>query len=99
MVSEAVGFDKMITTKQKIMGLGHRVYKSKILAQPFYQHGGRPFQSKGSTPLYDIAHALEVEAAPTRRKGYLSNVDFYSGLVYEKLGIEVDIRRYSQLPV
>ena len=92
--ADAIPFlDKMITTKQKIMGLGHRVYKVKDPRATVLQGMASDlFTQKGSTPLYDIAHALEVEAA--RRlgsKGIYPNVDFYSGLVYEKLGIEVDL--------
>ena len=50
------------------------------------------FTEKGSTPLYDVAHALETAAAERLgSKGIYPNVDFYSGLVYEKLGIEVDL--------
>ena len=75
------------------MGLGHRVYKVKDPRATVLQGMAADlFTQKGSTPLYDIAHALEVEAA--RRlgsKGIYPNVDFYSGLVYEKLGIEVDL--------
>lgn len=83
----------MIDRKEKIMGLGHRVYKVKDPRADILQTMAADlFQSHGSTPLYDIAHALEQEAA--RRlgsKGIYPNVDFYSGLVYEKLGIEVDL--------
>ncbi len=85
--------ENMISTKQKIMGLGHRVYRVKDpRAEVLQGMAADLFNSHGSTPLYDIAHALEVEAA--RRlgaKGIYPNVDFYSGLVYEKLGIEVDL--------
>ena len=50
------------------------------------------FDSHGATPMYEIAHRLEVEAAQRLgSKGIYPNVDFYSGLVYEKLGIEVDL--------
>jgi citrate synthase len=89
--SEFLG--NMIATKQKIMGLGHRVYKVKDPRATVLQTMAADlFSSHGSTPLYDIAHALEQDAA--RRlgsKGIYPNVDFYSGLVYEKLGIEVDL--------
>jgi len=50
------------------------------------------FARYGSTPLYDIAVKLEEEMA--RRvgdKGVYPNVDFYSGLVYQKLGIPSDL--------
>jgi citrate synthase len=93
--SDAVAtfLETMISTKQKIMGLGHRVYRVKDPRATVLQSMAADlFSSHGSTPLYDIAHTLEMEAA--RRlgaKGIYPNVDFYSGLVYEKLGIEVDL--------
>ena len=50
------------------------------------------FEDKGSTPLYDIAYALEQEArVKLGGKGIYPNVDFYSGLVYDKLGFATDL--------
>jgi len=84
---------EMIATKQKIMGLGHRVYRVKDpRANVLQTMAADLFSSHGSTPLYEIAHGLEVEAAKRLgAKGIYPNVDFYSGIVYEKLGIEVDL--------
>ena len=83
----------MIAAKEKIMGLGHRVYKVKDPRATVLQSMAADlFTEKGSTPLYDVAHALETAAAERLgSKGIYPNVDFYSGLVYEKLGIEVDL--------
>ena len=83
----------MIDTKQKIMGLGHRVYKVKDPRASVLQGMAHDlFASHGATPLYDIAHKIEAVAAERLgSKGIYPNVDFYSGLVYEKLGIEVDL--------
>jgi citrate synthase len=85
--------DDAISQKKKIMGLGHRVYKVKDPRSTVLQAmAGDLFSSQGSTPLYDIAHKLETLAAERLgSKGIYPNVDFYSGLVYEKLGIEVDL--------
>ncbi|MEE2786282.1 MAG: citrate synthase [Myxococcota bacterium] len=85
--------EKMISTKQKIMGLGHRVYRVKDPRATVLQGMAADlFDSHGATPMYEIAHRLEVEAAKRLgAKGIYPNVDFYSGLVYEKLGIEVDL--------
>ncbi len=90
-VGEVLG--GMIARKEKIMGLGHRVYKVKDPRATILQKMAADlFQSHGSTPLYDIARTLEEEAAKRLgAKGIYPNVDFYSGLVYEKLGIEVDL--------
>ena len=82
-----------IDTKQKIMGLGHRVYKVKDpRAHVLQAMAADMFASHGSTPLYDIAHKIEqIATERLGSKGIYPNVDFYSGLVYEKLGIEVDL--------
>ena len=92
-VDDVRGFlENMIATKTKIMGLGHRVYKVKDPRATVLQSMAADlFTSHGSTPLYDIAHRLEKEAVELLgAKGIYPNVDFYSGLVYEKLGISVD---------
>lgn len=85
--------DHMIETKQKIMGLGHRVYKVKDPRAGILQRmAAHLFSTEGSTPLYDIAHAIEKHAAVRLGpKGIWPNVDFYSGLVYQKLGLTVDL--------
>lgn len=92
---ETVGakLDEMIARKDKIMGLGHRVYRVKDPRADILQRMAADlFAKQGSTPIYDIAHKLEQEAAERLgKKGIYPNVDFYSGLVYEKLGIEVDL--------
>lgn len=90
-VGEVLG--GMIDRKEKIMGLGHRVYKVKDPRATILQKMAADlFESHGSTPLYDIARTLEEEAAKRLgAKGIYPNVDFYSGLVYEKLDIEVDL--------
>jgi citrate synthase len=78
--------------KEKIMGVGHRVYKVKdpraFALQGLAQH---LFKVKGEHPLYKVAQ--EVEQAINDHvgaKGIASNVDFYSGVVYDKLGIPID---------
>ncbi|WP_447972237.1 citrate synthase [Nitrospira sp. Kam-Ns4a] len=78
--------------KQKIMGLGHRVYKVKDPRATILQGlCERLFKECGSSPLYEVA--LEVERVADEllsAKRVYPNVDFYSGIVYDKMGIEVD---------
>ena len=85
--------DKCIETKSKIMGFGHRVYKVKDPRATILQQLVEDlFESKGHDRYYDIA--LEVEKVVEARlgnKGIYPNVDFYSGLVYRKLGIPQDL--------
>ncbi len=82
-----------LQNKKKLMGFGHRVYKVKDPRATVLQElCRRLFKECGSSPLYDIA--LEVEAAAgtmLNGKGIYSNVDFYSGIVYDKMGIDIDL--------
>ncbi len=85
--------DRAIAEKQKIMGFGHREYKVKDPRAVILQKLAEElFDAFGHDPLYDLARKLE-EAAATRLgpKGIYPNVDFYSGLVYRKLGIPQDL--------
>jgi citrate synthase len=86
-------FTQAQAEKRKIMGLGHRVYKVKDPRANVLQGMARDlFNTEGSTPLYDMAVRLEqVAKERIGDKGIAPNVDFYSGLVYQKLGMEVDL--------
>ncbi len=79
--------------KFKVMGLGHRVYRIKdgraTVVQELAEH---IFAENGRPKLYETALELEkVCAAVYGPKGIYPNVDFYSGVVYETLGIPTDI--------
>lgn len=82
-----------MASKAKVMGFGHRVYKVKDPRAHILQAlVKRVFEALGSTPTYDTALALESEME--RRvgaKGIYPNVDFFSGILYAKLGIPTDL--------
>jgi citrate synthase len=85
--------EKLIESKAKIMGFGHRVYKVKdpraIILQNLVE---QLFEKTGHDEYYDIAVELErVVEEKLGYKGIYANVDFYSGLVYRKLGIPTDL--------
>ena len=85
--------DHAIAAKRKIMGFGHREYRVKdpraVILQSFVEE---MFDQFGHDNLYDVARALEKEAeSRLGPKGIYPNVDFYSGLVYRKLGIPRDL--------
>ena len=82
-----------LAAKAKIMGFGHRVYKVKDPRADILQGLARQlFAELGSTPIYDVATSLETSMAElVGPKGIYPNVDFYSGIVYEKLGIPTDL--------
>jgi citrate synthase len=79
----------------RLMGFGHRVYKSydpraKIIKQTAYD----VFEVTGKNPLLDIA--LELEKIALEDEYFISrklypNVDFYSGLIYQAMGFDVEM--------
>ncbi len=90
-VDEVIG--AKIANKQKIMGLGHRVYKTKDPRATILQGlAMRLFDHLGTDRRYEIARKVEDLAAERLGpKGIYPNVDFYSGIVYAKMGIEPDL--------
>jgi citrate synthase len=82
-----------IANKKKIMGFGHRVYKVKDPRATVLQHlAERVFTDTGKPAKYDMAVEMEkVMAEKLGSKGIYPNVDFYSGIVYEALGIPSDL--------
>jgi len=79
--------------KEKLMGFGHRVYKVKdpraIILQELAE---QLFAKFGADKYYDIAQEMErVVEEKLGHKGIYPNVDFYSGLVYRKMGIPTDL--------
>jgi citrate synthase len=79
--------------KERLMGFGHRVYKNyDPRARIIRKHLDAVFEVRGKSPLLEVATELEKRALDdeyfTSRKLY-PNVDFYSGLIYEALGLPV----------
>jgi citrate synthase len=79
----------------RLMGFGHRVYKNydpraKVIKRLAYE----VFDSVGKNPLIDIALELERIALEDeyfiKRKLY-PNVDFYSGIIYQAMGLPMDM--------
>jgi len=78
---------------ERLMGFGHRVYKNyDPRARIIRKYLDDVFAVRGKSPLLDVATELEKRALDddyfTSRKLY-PNVDFYSGLIYEALGLPV----------
>ncbi|MDH6098890.1 citrate synthase [Anabaenopsis sp. FSS-46] len=85
--------DDLLQRKAKIMGFGHRVYKVKDPRATVLQNLAEQLFAKfGHDKYYDIAQEMEqVVAEKLGGKGVYPNVDFYSGLVYRKMGIPTDL--------
>ena len=83
--------NKALDNKQKVMGMGHRVYKAKdprsIVMEEFLVELSK---RKQNTRSYDILKAVEKtfrERMEEKGKPIYPNVDFFSGAVYDLLGI------------
>ena len=76
----------------KVMGMGHRVYKVKDPRATVLQELAEHVFAETSRPAkYEVALELEKQcAAIYGPKGVYPNVDFFSGVVYSSLGIDVD---------
>src|SRR5204862_5257025 len=80
--------------KGRLMGFGHRVYKSyDPRAKIIKKTADAVFDVTGKNPLLDIALELERIALEddyfVSRKLY-PNVDFYSGIIYRAMGYPTD---------
>ncbi len=83
----------LLRSKKKLMGFGHRVYRVKdpraVVLQGLCD---RLFTNCGPSPLYEIALAVERTAGELLKgKPVYPNVDFYSGIIYDKMGIDTDL--------
>jgi citrate synthase len=87
--------EKVKAREAKLMGFGHRVYKNyDPRARIIQQHMDEIFEATEYNPLIEIAQELEKRALDdeyfTSRKLY-PNVDFYSGIIYEALGVPTEM--------
>jgi len=77
----------------KVMGMGHRVYKVKDPRATVLQELAEHVFSESSRPQkYEVALELEKLCAGIYGpKGVWPNVDFFSGVIYQSLGIPTDL--------
>jgi citrate synthase len=79
-----------LARRQKIMGFGHRVYKTwdpraevlKVIAERLTKQAGMP-------QLYEISQ--RIQETVLAEKGLYPNVDFYTGGIYSAMGIPTDL--------
>lgn len=94
-VKNIPGFIKEVKEgKRRLMGFGHRVYKSydpraKLIKEVAYE----VFEETSTNPRLEIA--LELERIALEEDYFVSrklypNVDFYSGLIYQAMGYPTD---------
>ena len=85
--------DKKLASKETIWGMGHREYKVKDPRASLLQELMKELAtSRGEiSPMFETALALEEACEETLApKGVYPNVDFYSGILYQEMGIPPD---------
>jgi len=79
-----------LAARGKIPGFGHRVYKTEDPRATHLREMARQvLEEKGEGNTYATMHAMEEEMLEA--KDIHANVDFYSGPVYQALGITPDL--------
>lgn len=79
-----------LAAKEKVMGIGHRVYKDGDPRAAILRKFSEQLTKKiGKPELYTMS-AL-IDDTMQKEKGLMPNVDFYSATVYHSMGIPTDI--------
>ncbi len=87
--------DQVREGERRLMGFGHRVYKNyDPRAKIIKQVADEVFAITGANPLLEVA--LELEKIALNEDYFVSrklypNVDFYSGIIYQALGIPLSM--------
>ncbi len=82
--------DETLTSKKKIMGIGHAVYKTEDpRATWLRKYSKQMAEKKGETKWYEMSQTIEKMMLD--KKGMYPNVDFYSASTYYLMGIPLDL--------
>lgn len=82
--------EKQLAEKKKIMGIGHRVYKTLDPRAPHLQRMAVKLSSQLGEPKW-IKMSERIAQLMKEKKNLNANVDFYSATVYYSLGIPTDL--------
>ncbi|MFZ1219405.1 MAG: citrate synthase [Chthoniobacterales bacterium] len=82
--------EKQLAEKKKIMGIGHRVYKTLDPRAPHLQKMAKKLSEKLGEPKW-IRMSERIAQLMKEKKNLNANVDFYSATVYYSLGIPTDL--------
>ncbi|MDQ6938666.1 MAG: citrate synthase [Verrucomicrobiota bacterium] len=82
--------EKALAEKKKIMGIGHRVYKTLDPRAPHLEKMAIKLSEKLGDPKW-IKMSARIAQLMKEKKNLNANVDFYSATVYYSLGIPTDL--------
>lgn len=79
-----------LDAKEKVMGIGHRVYKDGDPRAAILRKFSEQLTKKiGKPELYQMS--VLIDETMNKQKGLMPNVDFYSATVYHGMGIPTDV--------
>lgn len=82
--------EEKMANKEKIMGMGHRVYKKGDPRTKYLKEMSKQLTKEaGQEKWYQISEIIENYIK--EEKGLPANVDFYSASTYHSMGIEHDL--------
>lgn len=82
--------DNKLANKEKVMGIGHAVYKTEDPRATWLRKFSKQLgEKKGETKWYEISE--KIEKLMHEKKGMFPNVDFYSASTYYLMGIPLDL--------
>ena len=82
--------DQKLANKQKIMGIGHAVYKTEDPRATWLRKFSKQMgEKKSETKWFEMSQKLEN--LMQEKKGMFPNVDFYSASTYYLMGIPLDL--------
>jgi citrate synthase len=82
--------EECLAQKKKIMGIGHRVYKTLDPRAPHLKRMAQILSSKLGEPKW-IQMSERIAEIMLQKKNLHANVDFYSATVYYSLGVPTDL--------
>ena len=82
--------EDQLAQKKKIMGIGHRVYKTLDPRAPHLRNMAVKLTDQLGEPKW-VRMSERIATLMKERKGLNANVDFYSATVYYSLGLPTDL--------
>jgi len=86
----------ILTGKKRVMGAGHRVYKTYDPRAKIFREYARQFAERAGGKVkdyYEIARRLEelVMSQLCETRNICTNVDYWSGIIYHAMNIPIDL--------
>ncbi len=87
--------ERKLAAKEKLMGFGHRIYKVKDPRAAILQEQARQLVKQLSCHKYSLTYKLAQEVERVGEERFQgarihANVDFYSGVLYQAMGLDKD---------